>query len=850
MGQNQTTLAIREAYDNLLTVKGSVSIQDEDYWKKFYPEEKIAYCDFVELITGDKVRKLKEEDPSKLETLIRRAICTLSCHMSSGGLNGFPTQFQVVNIVRLLTRLIPFIFEDHDWDDFWMTPTPVGLTITLPEKALASVAMQGAPMNMRERLQAEQDQAVKDAQPPTNPPPPLYQTLMVALLDLMFAPGFCVHQKKKRSIPHGSEPAQGTRPPAIIDATHLVWYAGIETENVFEERPSLVAHQLECVRLLVTCLSRPLYQPLGAFDIRGDLFASYIVGGYHRHTLPLIRSLSNAFLSYDPVGMGLPYNYVLVPQKNREDLMELCGELFCFLLDFVPYPSPSDPEDATHGVNKFIDWMDSLKEERDFEFIADQMKMLLENPLQSYYIPSSYKSVNCHQQLLILFWRLCETNKAFLSYLMKSGKVLGVLMPLLFRLNEAKTAPGDFGLVQVCIYTLVLLSGQRNFSVHLNEEFDGSVVFENIPFSSGNYADLLFMVVHGVLVADNPQLSPFYELLLTVIVNVAPFIKRVSLESANKLVHLFRVFSSPRYLFAAEANHRLVFFLLEAFNSLIQYQFEGNQHFVYCIIRVRKLFHELQHLSLKDAFPHEEEQVEGDEKKQQEEGAEVDEHQKQPQQEEEQEEGEEVTIADGDIEEKSDGGSEKSNDSDDALAVNVSQQKSPTYPETSTALTRKSLSISEQQQQQEGGQQKGPMFVESSVIVDKSEHPVVPSTPAFIPSQEWFDTWFPDLPLRTILRLLKVLVPQVEDLCQRKGVTHEIEIVEFLKKGTLVGLLPVPHQIITRRYEGVGRSSAWFTSYIWSLIIVKHLPNPTFMDTKLSLFEVKETIIAAIDDDE
>ena len=63
--------------------------------------------------------------------------------------------------------------------------------------------------------------------------------------------------------------------------------------------------------------------------------------------------------------------------------------------------------------------------------------------------------------------------------------------------------------------------------------------------------------------------------------------------ASNKLIHLLEVsaivslfhwtslslslqaFSSPWFLLASPDHHQLVFFLLEAFNNLIQYQFDG-----------------------------------------------------------------------------------------------------------------------------------------------------------------------------------------------------------------------------------------------------------------------------------
>lgn len=66
--------------------------------------------------------------------------------------------------------------------------------------------------------------------------------------------------------------------------------------------------------------------------------------------------------------------------------------------------------------------------------------------------------------------------------------------------------------------------------------------------------------------------------------------------AAIKLLHLLEAFSTPWFLFSAPANHHLVFFLLEIFNNIIQYQFDGNSNLVYTIIRKRHVFHALANL--------------------------------------------------------------------------------------------------------------------------------------------------------------------------------------------------------------------------------------------------------------
>ena len=70
----------------------------------------------------------------------------------------------------------------------------------------------------------------------------------------------------------------------------------------------------------------------------------------------------------------------------------------------------------------------------------------------------------------------------------------------------------------------------------------------------------------------------------------------MSMLAACKLLHLLEAFSTPWFLFSNPTNHHLVFFLLEMFNNIIQYQFDGNSNLVYTVIRKRQVFHALANL--------------------------------------------------------------------------------------------------------------------------------------------------------------------------------------------------------------------------------------------------------------
>lgn len=65
---------------------------------------------------------------------------------------------------------------------------------------------------------------------------------------------------------------------------------------------------------------------------------------------------------------------------------------------------------------------------------------------------------------------------------------------------------------------------------------------------------------------------------------VSPYLKSLSMVAANKLLHLLEAFSTTWFLFSAAQNHHLVFFLLEAFNNIIQYQFDGRLHLAHWLV--------------------------------------------------------------------------------------------------------------------------------------------------------------------------------------------------------------------------------------------------------------------------
>lgn len=62
-----------------------------------------------------------------------------------------------------------------------------------------------------------------------------------------------------------------------------------------------------------------------------------------------------------------------------------------------------------------------------------------------------------------------------------------------------------------------------------------------------------------------------------------------------------------------------------------------------------------------------------------------------------------------------------------------------------------------------------------------------------------------------------------------RGLTDESEILKFLQHGTLVGLLPVPHPILIRKYQANGGTTAWFRTYMWGVVYLRYFENLIYL---------------------
>ncbi|XP_054290321.1 protein HID1 isoform X2 [Macrosteles quadrilineatus] len=743
MGNTDTKLNFRKAVVQLTSKTQPIDASDDSFWDQFWSENVTNVQDVFTLVPAPEIRALREEAPSNLATLCYKAVEKLVKAVDSSCRTQHEQQ-TVLNCARLLTRVLPYIFEDPEWRGFFWSSLP-------------------------DQSQGEDKEESM----------PLAHSLLNAICDLLFCPDFTVAANKK-SGPDKAEDLQA------IDSCEYIWEAGVGFAHSPPHYPLHDSARTELLKLLLTCFSETMYQP---------------------------------------------------PVDAREPLVDTALQILIVTLDH----DTSQGDDTTAPDNLFINYLSRIHRDEDFAFVLRGFTRLLNNPLVQTYLPNSTKKVQFHQELLVFFWKMCDYNKKFLYYVLKSSDVLDILVPILFHLNDSRADQSRVGLMHIGVFILLLLSGERNFGVRLNKPYTATIPMD-IPVFTGTHADLLITVFHKIITTGHQRLQPLFDCLLTILVNVSPYLKTLSMVASTKLLHLLEAFSTPWFLFSSPTNHHLVFFLLEIFNNIIQYQFDGNSNLVYTIIRKRQVFHSLA--SLPSDYGTIAKSLTKRSRKHVPSTTELDTGPESPSM-----EGSRPALP-------AEPGTLKATLPDTPGIEKMTGQESghvmgdPDSPEdldsvsAATAVNGRAdtdASSTNTTQNTSKPLKSAPQSPVKSKAPTVHRSPSLPSSAGgqWVPTSEWVASWKSKLPLQTIMRLLQVLVPQVEKICIDKGLTDESEILKFLQHGTLVGLLPVPHPILIRKYQANSGTTTWFRTYMWGVIYLRNVDPPIWYDTDVKLFEIQ-----------
>lgn len=99
----------------------------------------------------------------------------------------------------------------------------------------------------------------------------------------------------------------------------------------------LCLYRTEALTLILVLASTCLYTPAGVMRQEGNVWHSLLVSQTKPNlVMAILSSLINVVMHYDPVGMGVPYNYLMFAD-TKEALAEAALQTFLILIDYS-YP--------------------------------------------------------------------------------------------------------------------------------------------------------------------------------------------------------------------------------------------------------------------------------------------------------------------------------------------------------------------------------------------------------------------------------------------------------------------------------------------------------------------------------
>lgn len=733
MGGSSSRDIFLSAFESLK--EANLEQKDEAFWEQVWTGPNSV--DDIFSLTVDQLRDFRKNHPQNLSLLIEKIVKRLILYRSK---YVEENANYLLNCIRLLLRLIPIVFEDSQ------SATAVFWTKKLPAPPEFSAFVKPSKLEepdppKDETKEGEQNKPLITNESHGQVMEPLAVRLLKVLIELLFLPGFTI------SKPQTPPPKTGF----LLPLDHL-WAVGIGVTEVMPSTTVMLNRRTEVLKCLLACFSESLYMTVEKVKSTDNRWLHYIACNSTYYSLGLFYSLLNVGCAYDPIGWGIPYNHLMFAD-NQEELTDVSLQTLALLLNF-------NPVSKNNHKNIFIGYLESIHKKEDFKFLTDSFVKLLNNPLQATrtYLPHSTKSIECHHEILMLLWKFLQYNKKYLDYICLQPEVLKIVIPILHFIFAGRKDAVQVQFVQLASFVLLVLSGERDFSVTLNTTYAEKPI-SGLPIFSGNFADFLFLVIHKLFIDSHERLAPFFECFLTILCNVSPYIKSLSMVTSITLLKMFDFISRPRYIFATENHHRYLTFLLEIFNNLVQYQYEGNNKLVYSILRHAETFQKLHALQLSDQpKPKKKDQV-----------------------------GETIT-------------------------------ETPTTPATIFPPSTEKVVVNENP-------------AEKFEIEDSSEN-------SFVPTQEWLDTWKQQLPISIPLKLIEALEPKIQQLITGSGEDEHV-ILNFLQNNTIVGILPVPHPIVIRKYVDTDATNGWFTVFAFGVIVKRAYSPPVFLNSRIQLFTLQ-----------
>ncbi|KAG7289063.1 hypothetical protein NEMBOFW57_005425 [Staphylotrichum longicolle] len=797
------------------------------YWASFWelPE---SSEDIFSLFAPADVRRTRDNAIENLQSLIQAVTARLFLlrhHPSFPDPELAPGR-EALNCVRILTRLLPFIYENESlqqWEEelFWSPRRKLSR-----KSSIANEVLFDGGQDVQPKPPADDFEDAK----------PLAEELIDTLLDLLFFSDLTVPRA-----PHGK--------PKV---TYAIWQSGVGCNTSIPTTKEHESNRCEILRLLLTLAGQSMYLSPSVLPQQGTKALTYLCTCSDKQVvLSVLCSLLNTTLKYNPASWRVPYN-ALVFKDPKEILITYTLQ---FLLATLLYPIPE--QNGVTPKNYYRHFLGRLHRPQDFQFLVDGMTRVLNQPLQanSSYIPGAQSSVRFAPEIIMLFWEVTQCNKRFRSFIIDTERAHDFVILILFYALEFKSDASKQGVVRMCAFLLQTLSVEKNFGVNLNKMFethDMLPVAIRIAGFRGTYGDFLIQSIYHLITTSQGKLPAIYPALLAVINNIAAYLEGLSPTTCSKIMQLFNSMSSPSFLLANETNHSLLRSLLEAINAVVEHQYSKNPQFIFSILRNRKRFEALRSLTLESG----QEEIERRNRRRKDSGASHD--PLEPTSTRSSVDSIRSPTAPlsraptlGDVVEE-DGtfaiGEDEDESDDEARPTPAAS--SPSNPSAASSVASAADDDVPRQLQGMSEKARGKMPAGAGSFSRQNSTTSLGSpvagqsqTGCFEPSAHWIDSWLPELPLHTTLTVLQ----QLAVLIPRQALSSDTPTAATMSKirdVQLVGVEPSPIRV--HSFEWSPLALGWYESLLWGFIFASEMQVSkgtvgVWNTTHIKLFRVQET---------
>lgn len=800
MGASESKLVFKKG---IFRLSEETAIPANDPFWLGFTELPESVEDVFSLFSPNDIRRTRDGSLENLETLLLIVISKLNALKNN---SSFPDpevapERDALNCIRVLTRLLPYVHEaEHltEWEEkfFWST------------RRRRSRKVQASGEVLFDESQPEDTTQAAPEGEEWEEAKPLAEELLDTLIDLLFCIGFTLPRI----------------PNARSSITYAIWQSGVGCKQSLSTNKDLESNRCEVLRLLITMTSKSMYMPSALLPVQGVRSITYLATCADKQiVLSVLCSLLNTAIKYNATSWRIPYDH-MVWKDSRQSLVVYSLQM---LLVLLLYPVPEDGRGPA-PKNYYRHFLGRVHRPEDFQFLADGMTKVLSQPMQATsYLPGTQKQAKWAPEMIMLFWETIQCNKRFRSFIIESNRMHDFVVIMLFYAIEHRTEVSWQGVVRMCIFVLQTMSVEPCFGKNLNKKFDAQ---ETLPASirlssfHGSYADFLIISIHTLITGSKGRLDAIYPALLAIIGNMAPYVQNLTLATSTKLMQLLATMSSPSFLLANETNHTLLQSLLEAINSTIEHQYKSNPNLIYVALRSCRRIEALRAFTLEGG----QQELEKAARKRKE-GVEAEPLSRlsrtstidttthtdsQPQT-----PVDDSAFAIGDDDDSDD---DEPHPTPSQSSTRDSRAPSVASSSAEDALPMQLRGLSEK------ARGKMPAGSNSFSRTNSMASLQMATSTSFFATPEWLESWLPDLPLHTLLTLIKVLSPRLpstqspaDDTSQaansslRQFITA---IPESADHPQIAAILSSPSTIRVHLFEWSTLSLGWYTSVLWSLI--------------------------------